>query len=286
MKTLLFLVIIAITCTSCAEPINVLRRLPLPPDSKPLADGWVAHREPWPESDAIFCGNYSNRRWKVALDGENLQITPEDRSQARQDPWPPGIVLEANSFGDRHVIAVSDGWLIGFDAGEFGSGLWWLSSDGSRDKSLSYENVNGFARTSQGVLAFVGLSHMGFSSGQVLRIADSGAEDRKVEVLADLGAAPDTFVVESPDTVLVLTTTGLVRVTSSGEVQPLFKTNYSRLYPKSMTLSQSGVITVGMQLFVTRLTPRGNTYREQWFVPKYCARFVIRDVECECIPGE
>jgi hypothetical protein len=34
------------------------------------------------------------------------------------------------------VLETSDGWLVGFDAGEFG-GLWWYRQDGKFDVQLS-----------------------------------------------------------------------------------------------------------------------------------------------------
>lgn len=35
------------------------------------------------------------------------------------------------------VLETSDGWLVGFDAGEFGGGLWWYRQDGKFDVQLS-----------------------------------------------------------------------------------------------------------------------------------------------------
>ncbi|HEX3231696.1 MAG TPA: hypothetical protein VHQ95_22140, partial [Pyrinomonadaceae bacterium] len=84
---------------------------------------------------------------------------------------------------------------------------------------------------------------------------------------------------------IILTSMGLVRLKTSGSVEQLLKTNYESLFPTSMTLSSSGVIHVGMRHFVTRLTPTGNTYREQWFVPANCARFAMRNYGCVCNPG-
>jgi hypothetical protein len=221
------------------------------------------------------------------LNGEHLQIRLDTRRD-HQDILPSGITsknVAVGSKADRHVIAVNDGWLVGMDVGEFGGGLWWFSVDGRSSKKLSDENVHGFAKTSKGVLALVGLTHMSLNSGQVLRIADGEAGNRKVEFLANLGSAPEAFVVESPDTVIIMTTMGLVRVRSAGDVQRLFRTNYELLYPNSMTLSTSGVVNVGMRHFVTRLTPMGNTYKEEWFVPADCTKFLIREFDCECTPG-
>jgi hypothetical protein len=148
---------------------------------------------------------------------------------------------------------------------------------------LSNENVHGFVNTSIGTLAIVGLGHLGTESGQILKITDDKAGKRKTEIFADVKSAPAAFVAESPDSIIILTTFGLVRVKTSGSVEDLLRTNYRDLYPTSMTLSASGVLNVGMRHFVTRLTPTGNSYEEEWFAPADCTAFTTPD--CVCIPA-
>ncbi len=280
------LIILLMTCSSCAERITARSQTPSASDSSSPPNGWVAYPKPSDDSDALRCAKYSMREWRVVLNGEHLQIRL-DTKRDHQDALPSGITsrnVAVGSKADRHIIRVDDGWLVGMDVGEFGGGLWWFSANGRHSKKLSDENVHGLANTSRGVLALVGLAHLGLDSGQVLRITDGEAFNRKIEVLADLGSAPEAFVVESPDTVIIMTTMGLVRVRTSGKVEELFKTNYELLYPNSMTLSASGVIHVGMRLFVTRLTPTGDGYKEEWFVQPDCAKFAIRDLDCICLP--
>jgi hypothetical protein len=227
------------------------------------------------------------REWRVAAAGENLKISL-DTLRDHQDPLPNGIeakVVAAGSKSARHVIRVKDGWLVGLDSGEFGGALWWLSSDGKSRRRLAALNVVGFAESSKGVLALTGLAHLTLDSGKVFLVMEGAAGDRKVEALADLGAAPRTFAVESPDSLLILTTRGLVRLKTSGAIEQLLSTKYELLYPNSMTLSPSGVIHVGMRHFITRLTPAGDSYQEEWFVPVGCSRFQLRHYECVCVSG-
>jgi hypothetical protein len=220
----------------------------------------------------------------VAAEGEGLKISLDARSN-HIDPLPPAIKergVAAGSKSARRVLRVEDGWLVGLDAGEFGGGLWWFNSDGREGRRLSDDNVVGFAEGASGVLALTGLAHAGFDHGRVLRVEGGAGAGRRVEPLADLGAAPRSFVAEKKDSLLVLTTRGLVRVKASGAVEQLIDTNYGLLYPNSMTLSPSGVIHVGMRHFVTRMTPSGGGYKEEWFVPSDCTRFRIRGYDCAC----
>jgi hypothetical protein len=270
------LIILLITFAACGELVSSQAQPP---------DGWVSYKTPTDEE--LRCANYAKRSWKVMLDGERLQIGL-NTERLRQDPLPPQIRsrhVQAGSKTDRVVVRVNDGWIVGLDSGEFGGGLWWFSTDGQRSQKLSEDNVVALIDTHKGVLVLAGLSHMGFDDGKVLRVTSGSRSAKKLELLADLRFTPRAFAVESADSLIVLTTSPLVRVRMSGEVETLLaETDYRLLYPTSMTLSPSGVIHVGMRHFVTRLTPNGRTYREEWFVPQDCTRFSRRDYGCVCVP--
>jgi len=275
MRTAFPLIILLITFATCGELISS--------HAQP-ADGWVSYKTPADEE--LQCANYAKRSWKVRLDGERLQIGL-NAERLRQDPLPPQIRsrhVQAGSKTDRVVVRVDDGWIVGLDSGEFGGGLWWFSTNGQRSQKLSEDNIVALIDTPKGVLVLAGLSHLGLEDGKVLRIKSGPRGAKKLELLADLHFTPRAFAVESPDSLIVLTTSPLVRVRTSGEVETLFRTDYRLLYPTSMTLSAAGVIHVGMRHFVTRLTPNGKTYREEWFVRQDCARFSQRDYDCVCGP--
>ena len=59
-------------------------------------------------------------------------------------------------------------------------------------------------------------------------------------------------------------------------------TEYGFLYPNSVVVMPNGELFVGMRHFVTRIIPRGLTFREYWLVPKNCSRFRNRISYCTC----
>jgi hypothetical protein len=229
----------------------------------PPALGWIAFQ---PTEDDQRCANYSKQAWRVALDSDNSSI----------------LVSRYEDNSRRHVIKVRDGRLVGEDHGEWGGSLWWVSKDGRRRKWLSDENVHGFVKTSAGVLVIVGLAHMGANHGEVLQYIDGPGRKKRVKGFVDLGWAPRAFMLESPDSVIVLTRDGFVRVHASGRVESIFRRVYGLLYANSFTLSPNGVIHVGMRHFITRLTPSAGTYKEEWFVPANCAQFALQEYNCVC----
>jgi hypothetical protein len=288
-------------CGSCAESPNSQKQnaprelAALPPRQNAPREaaallppgGWELYPNPAPGSAALECANYSLREWRVTLDGNGVKIDPDTLGN-HQEPLPSNIQSKSvvvGTKGTRHIAQVDDGLLIGLDVGEFGGGLWWFSSDGKNSKKLSDENVLGFAKTSWGILAIGGLAHMGSDYGHVLHVGAGADGNRRIETLSNLGAAPRAFVVESSDSILVLTTRELVRVRGDGAMQHLFPVNYESLYPNSMTLGPAGILHVGMRHFVTRLTPMGDKYKEEWYVPAGCSRFSIKDYDCVCQPN-
>lgn len=250
----------------------------------PVPKGWVPYPAPEADSSALHCANYSQREWKVSLKNEGVEISPFSEGIEESLPFkiqPKNAI--AGLAGDRRVKRVSDGWLVGFNSGEFGGALWWFSGDGLKRKKLADENVVGFADSALGVLALVGLAHMGIDRGKVLRVGEGNEGERQVNVLADLKEAPCAFAIESPNSILVLTTNKLVRVSTTGKIEGLLSTKYGSLYPNSIALSRTGTIHVGMRHFVTRLTPMNGSYKEEWFVPVDCQRFRVREYDCLCL---
>jgi hypothetical protein len=258
-------------------------RIKYQPVSLPAPAGWVLYTFPDERGSSVLqCAGSSEREWEVSSEGDGVKISPY-REDTVQEPLPFDIRPQdaaAGLAGDRHVKRVGDGWLVGFDAGEFGGGLWWFSADGRKRKKLAEDNVVGFADSSVGVLALVGLAHMGIDYGKVLLVREGQEGDRPVEAVADLGSEPTAFATESADALIVATYDRVIRVLTSGEVERLLAPEGSLPYPNSLTLSKAGVIHVGMRHFVLRLSPAGEGYKEEWFVPSDCNKFKSGGFPC------
>jgi hypothetical protein len=258
-------------------------RIKYQPVSLPAPAGWVLYKFPDdPDSSVLLCAGFSEREWQVSSEGEGIKISPY-RGGVVQDPLPFNIQPQDAAkglAGDRHVKRINDGWLVGFDAGEFGGALWWFSADGSKRRKLAEDNVAGVADSSSGVLALVGLAHMGTDYGKVLLVREGQEGDRPVEAIADLGSAPTAFAMESADSLIVATYDKIVKVMISGEVEQLLAPKEGFPYPNSLTLSKAGVIHVGMRHFILRLSPAGEGYKEEWFVPSDCNKFKVVGFPC------
>ena len=149
----------------------------------------------------------------------------------------------------------------------------WLADSEGKSKRISKENVHGFIETSGGILIFVGVAHLTLDSGRVLIAPDTITSDSDLKALVELDGAPEAFVKASADAALVITTSGISRITSAGTSERLLHRKFGILYPNSIVLSPDGVIYATMRLFVVRLVPHSGEYTEQWLVPDGCEKF-------------
>jgi hypothetical protein len=233
----------------------------------------------------MHCANFARQQQVSLSDAGTLQIVqlPQRASPIPPPELPAGAKRQHGMFGYESILKVQNGWMLGFDGGEFGGGLWFVDANGTATQ-LYQENVRGFVETSRGVMVFVGVAHMTIDRGEVLIARNPVTADTKLEMLAPLDSAPETFTQISPDAALLVTTHGISRITSSGDHQSLTHSKFAILYPNSIVVTPDATIYVGMRLFVIRLVPtsKSDEYTEQWLVPEDCEQFHMEGYTCSC----
>jgi hypothetical protein len=271
-------------------------------------------REPLEGSPERVCASTSLTSWRVSLRGGTVaaverepilvQDAPPydldysdaiDRPPDLPPPYIPGASPRfahaidwardyARNHAGRRVVAVDNGWLIGFNGGEYGGSLWWYPSEPGPGKKLSDRNVRDIMLVSAGraALVFVGVAHMGVVEGSVLLVTH-GDGNWRIQNRSDLPGAPELVMSSGTGGAVVITTGSIDRVSEAGEVEHLARPNYLGLYPRSAVLAPNGEIVIGMRFFVGVLRPTPEGYRHDWYVPFACARFRTRGYLCECV---
>jgi hypothetical protein len=253
-------------------------------EAQTLPGGWLVHSTPTENSSEIACANHSNLEWLVSTSQTGtveIAARPKPyRAKSSTLELPSGVKRDKDMLGVESKVKTGNGWLLGFDAGEFGGGLWF-ANDSGKTRKLSNENVRGFVETSAGVLVFVGLAHMGMDSGKVLIVTEHDS-DVGIQTSAKLDGAPQAVTRVSSDVALVVTTHGISQVSSTGEIKTLLHQTFGLLYPNSVVSLPHGTVYTGMRLFVVRLVKQSGGYAEQWLVPEKCKRFSVRGLDCVC----
>src|SRR5437773_2499232 len=118
-----------------------------------------------------YAANYSKHEWRVFTKAgqPHAQLSTEVLEN-RSDR--PSFTPEAGRFrGASAFTAVDDGWLVGFNRGEFGAALYWFSRDGKNSYKISDHQIVDFFSVSDVIHAIEGLAQLSMSEGSVIRIA-------------------------------------------------------------------------------------------------------------------
>ena len=176
---------------------------------------------------------------------------------------------EAEKF--RHVAAtlkVADGWLVGFNDGEWGGALYWFSPDGTAKYKISKHQIVDYIQTSDEVFAIEGLAHLGLSEGSIISISQSSNQGPwEVTAQCRLPQAPRAIIQHPDGNWLIVLSDSFVSVTPDGKIKTIVQNaRWWSLYPRSMVLSDDAkTVYVGMRQFVARVTLKNG--KVSFFVP-------------------
>lgn len=262
-----------------------------PPDRAPsLGPEWV--RLPGVPLDAdLRCAAYSHDRWIVEAAGPHVVARPPSASD-RVDPPPFALPKREDLFGETHVLKVHDGWLVGFDGGEFGGGLWWFgpggtpyySMDGARDSLEAIAApVQGFAELQGEILVLRGLDHLSLAIGGVF-VAERDKGHWALEPLAELDGQPIGWL-ERDGFLLVATNSSIWKLGPQGPAEALLPLNPTWPRATSIAANSHGDLFLGMPRYVVQLQHDGDTWLDTWHVPAACVNAELLDWECRCLPS-
>jgi hypothetical protein len=252
------------------------------PAGNAIPAGWLTIQ---PTEERLRCANYSHDEWRIAIDHGAVQIAKATSREPDTGPSLPFALPKLQEpRGRRHVLPFGGGYLVGFDAGEWGGALYWFASDGSGQQKLGAENVRGLiALGPEAALSIEGLAHLGISEG-ALRWVERKGGALDATAVTKLPDAPEAFA-QAGDDLYVLTTSSLVRIGRDRRVAVIQPVKTPGLYPDSMGIDASGALWVGMRQLVLRLTPERGRFSETWFARKECRRVEQADLECLCHSG-
>ncbi len=249
---------------------------------------WVRLSSGPPASEVRACLGYATTAFDVEPTPAGVVVARHSPREGQHEhvPMSPADVLLPQD-ANRRSLAFDDGWLVGFDAGEFGGGLWWVNTDGRRARILLGDvptwanNVHALLSQPEGPLAFVGLTHLSAEYGAVFRCVRRNGRWKAI-LLARIEGTPTAATAEASGGALFVSTHGIGRVSQSGAIRTLLRRDFDGLYPSSIATDTGGTIYVGMRNVVIRLG--SGAEHEDWLVPPGCVRHEVVDRRCVCLP--
>lgn len=249
-----------------------------------LPKGW----EPAPSKDqngALWhCARHSLAIWTARNENGEIKIKEYDVKSEVQEPLPAELKGMLGRRGRLSIQRTPRGRLVGFDAGEFGGGLWLLSSEGYNPVHLLTENVHAIFQTPSGIRVLVGLSHLGMDYGAVYGLEDT--PETVATRLADLGGSPQASALDENGNILVATPHSVLRLDASDQIHEIYESHEPLIHPTSITKASDGTLYVGMAFFVLRLERQADGYRGTWLMSEKCRTFEESHYFCACTAAD
>lgn len=258
-------VLLAIPAVGLAQFIDV-------PDDP---EKWIAGDPPRKYDERWYAANHNTTYpWVVTLRDGRPRVARLGSEKEPADPLPfqipRGTAAEGLNGSRRFTAKVDDGWIVAFNAGEFGAGLWWFSPDGKRRQKLAEAWIKGFVPTEAGLLALEGIAHGSHSHGGLIRIDRDSKGRWRTEGFVDLKSPANVATKLADGSLLVASDNQVVRVNpSSKKVEVLVDDAFwDGLYLTSMVVARDGSIYLAMRHGVARIREKDGKHQVTWLVPE------------------
>lgn len=230
------------------------------------------------------CFNISRNDWKVTVEADQVRIVEKLGSENDNLVLPARLVHQEGMTRLQSVMHVNNQWLLAYNGGEWGGGLWLTDDDGGTVKKIVDGDVQAVVARDDGILILSGLAHLTMDSGRASFYSLPRNMNMAFQWSVALDGAPLTSVKTVDGAVIFVTTHSLQRISKSGELKILHEFPKWTAYqgPNSIVISADGTIYVGMRMFVLELNDRDGEYTEEWLLPNDCQKFHMTNVGCAC----
>lgn len=217
-----------------------------------------------------YAANSSPKNWRVLAENGQIHARLMDRGPQTKGERPNFAPVVDRLHRVAAFSRVDDGWLVGFNQGEFGAALYWFSADGQQNYKISGHQVVEFFTLEDGVHAIEGLAHGVFipgtphGRGSIVRISRPSPDARwQASTGTTLPGAPFSIVVRRDGSMLVTLFDSLVSVGKDGKITTLLAdAPWGGLYPNSSVLSaDEQKLFVGMRQYVAEIDIPTRTLR-------------------------
>lgn len=230
---------------------------------------WIETNPPESNDERYAARQDFEHEWVVFLSEDRPRVRLRDRRDEVPSPLPftiaPGSRQDGLA-GRRLSAKVADGWIVSFNGGEFGAGLWWFSPDGKDRYKIAEAWIQGFIPTDAGLLALEGLNHGTTSFGRLIRLVQVPGGRWRTEDVVDLKHRPVAAVKMPSGSLLIATTERVLRVSPTEKKVEILHDGDS-YYPNSMIVAPSGAVYIGMRHGVAKLEQQGGSYKSRWLLP-------------------
>ena len=237
--------------------------------------------------------NHSQNDWVVYLDEDEIRVDDVRNYKRNLGAKLPFIIRQSNSnmintsaplAGLIDAIEVEDGYLVGFNRGEWGGELYWFSKNGKERYEISGHQIVQFIERDNKIYAIEGLAHLGLTGGSIIEIKKQKRKWVAKEFLK-LPTTPRAIKLDSKGNFIVVTfgtdwsfgkgemgviinaTPGLFLIDRDANIDTLVKDGMwgDYLYPSSMVI-QNDIVYIGMRKGIYKFDL--SEKKDEWLLPE------------------
>ncbi|NUP09740.1 MAG: hypothetical protein HOW73_27150 [Polyangiaceae bacterium] len=237
----------------------------------------------WPLAEWDYAAGGYPCSWTVELEADGVRAaatkpfsfpkTP--RLPFRPHTVPKWEVVRCSGGADDYVppdqdvrtfAEVAGGFLVGYNSGEFGGGLYWYEKTGALRQQVLDENVDGIIPLAGGLVVLTGLAHLGGDHGRASVLMADGPVWRVKKSLDITGQARASFV-DADGSIFIATSKRVVRIRDLRKVEVLHTFDPRFEHVSSLVKTAEGTLYLGGLVAVVRLTPTDDGYVEARLAP-------------------
>lgn len=246
---------------------------------------WKSYPVPT-NKDTLHSYNWSMNDWFVYVENGDLKVVKRQVYCEKPESKLPFKIKQSNSnlinisaplAGLIDALRVNDGYLVGFNRGEWGGELYWFSKKGRKKYEISKHQIVQFIKRDNKIYAIQGLSHLTRTRGSIIEIKKKRGKwvaEQYVSLSAPDAVQLDSkgnFIVVTSGTSLGYTPTSnnaseLLSIDKKAKTETLVKdAMWWGLYPSSMVI-QNDVVYIGMRKGVYKFNLV--TKKDEWLLPE------------------
>lgn len=186
--------------------------------------------------------------------------------------------LEQNLFEESYDedensqinLKIDDGWIIGFDRGEWSGFLYWFSENGQKHQRIINRNIVSLHLIDNEIFAFEGLLHMQDNGGSFFKVKKENSKWITEEVLK-LKESPLAVSKYNEKDFLVATNTSFIQIMKSKneyKIKPIIENGFWSygVYPYSILTDKSDIY-IGMRAGILKINQK-DTEMITWYMDK------------------
>lgn len=158
----------------------------------------------------------ANINYRVLIK-DNKVVAEKYSSSERHKPLPFPVKKDErepiNTRGVASYLKVDNGYLVGFNRGEWGGDLYWTADDGSQHYKISTNQIIQFIKKDSDIYAIDGLAHLSLSFGSIIQLQKINNKWIASKYVT-LPTAPAIVAIDKKNNFIVATSKSLLQIDS------------------------------------------------------------------------